>query len=66
MLLNNVVYATLAQSMAASAAIMMVQVAQNNLFQFTPNSVTAAPGDVVQFNFAAQVSFLLPTNTELS
>ena len=35
----------------------MVTVAANNLFQFTPNTITAAPGDMVAFNFVAQVSY---------
>lgn len=38
----------------ASAATMTVTVAANNKFQFTPNSITAQPGDMVAFNFVAQ------------
>ncbi|KAF2107782.1 hypothetical protein BDV96DRAFT_606327 [Lophiotrema nucula] len=54
MLFSNIVYTALAQSMTVSAATMMVTVAANNKFQFTPNSVTAQPGDMVAFNFVAQ------------
>jgi plastocyanin len=39
---------------SASAAIMTVTVAANNKFQFTPNTITAAPGDMVAFNFVSQ------------
>jgi plastocyanin len=39
---------------SASAAIMTVTVAANNKFQFTPNSITAQPGDMVAFNFVSQ------------
>lgn len=56
MLFTNTVFAVLAQSLAASAATMTVTVAANNKFQFTPNSITAQPGDMVAFNFVAQVS----------
>lgn len=56
MLFSNILAAGLAQAMTASAATMMVTVAANNKFQFTPNSVTAQPGDMVAFNFVAQVS----------
>jgi plastocyanin len=55
MLFSTIVYAALAQSLTASAATMMVTVAQNNKFQFTPNSITAQPGDMVAFNFVSQV-----------
>jgi hypothetical protein len=34
---------------------MVVTVAANNKFQFTPNSVVAQPGDMVAFNFVSQV-----------
>ncbi|KAF2025150.1 hypothetical protein EK21DRAFT_104167 [Setomelanomma holmii] len=54
MLLNNIMYAALAQALGASAATMMVTVAANNKFQFTPNTITAQPGDMVAFNFVAQ------------
>ncbi|CAE7033507.1 hypothetical protein CFE70_004822 [Pyrenophora teres f. teres 0-1] len=54
MLFSNIVFAVLAQSLTASAATMMVTVAANNKFQFTPNSITAQPGDTVAFVFAAQ------------
>lgn len=54
MLFSNIVFAVLAQSLTASAATMMVTVAANNKFQFTPNSITAQPGDTVAFMFAAQ------------
>ncbi|KAI4913538.1 hypothetical protein J4E90_005255 [Alternaria incomplexa] len=33
---------------------MMVTVAANNKFQFTPNSIVAQPGDMVAFNFVSQ------------
>jgi plastocyanin len=39
---------------SASAATMTVTVAANNKFQFTPNSITAQPGDMVAFNFVSQ------------
>jgi plastocyanin len=39
---------------SASAAIMTVTVAANNKFQFTPNTITAQPGDMVAFNFVSQ------------
>ena len=55
MLFSTILAAGLAQAMTASAATMMVTVAANNKFQFTPNSVTAQPGDMVAFNFVAQV-----------
>ncbi|KAH7555627.1 hypothetical protein J3E72DRAFT_197250 [Bipolaris maydis] len=51
---STILCAALAQSLTASAATMMVTVAANNKFQFTPNSVTAQPGDTVAFNFVAQ------------
>ncbi|KAL1600202.1 hypothetical protein SLS59_005825 [Nothophoma quercina] len=54
MLFSTILAAGLAQAMTASAATMMVTVAANNQFQFTPNSVTAQPGDMVAFNFVAQ------------
>ncbi|KAJ8116843.1 hypothetical protein OPT61_g1816 [Boeremia exigua] len=54
MLFSNILAAGLFQAMTASAATMMVTVAANNKFQFTPNSVTAQPGDMVAFNFVAQ------------
>ncbi|KAF3007705.1 hypothetical protein E8E13_009553 [Curvularia kusanoi] len=54
MLFSTILAAGLAQAMTASAATMMVTVAANNKFQFTPNSVTAQPGDMVAFNFVAQ------------
>lgn len=56
MLLTSIVYAALAQSLTAHAATMVVTVAANNQFQFTPNTITAQPGDTVAFNFVAQVS----------
>jgi plastocyanin len=66
MLFNNIIYAALAQGLTASAATMMVTVAANNQFQFTPNSVTAQPGDMVAFNFVAQVYLpFLPTPKQL-
>ena len=55
MLFSTILAAGLAQVMTVSAATMMVTVAANNKFQFTPNSVTAQPGDMVAFNFVAQV-----------
>ena len=63
MLFTTLVAAALAQSLTASAATMMVTVAANNQFQFTPNTVTAQPGDMVAFNFVAQVR--LPSHTTL-
>ncbi|KAF1835548.1 hypothetical protein BDW02DRAFT_470877, partial [Decorospora gaudefroyi] len=54
MLFSTVVYAALAQSLSASAAMMQVTVAANNKFTFTPNSVTAQPGDIVAFSFVGQ------------
>ncbi|KAH4015225.1 hypothetical protein HBI13_160190 [Parastagonospora nodorum] len=39
---------------SASAATMTVTVAANNKFTFTPNTMTAQPGDMIAFNFAAQ------------
>ncbi|KAF2622212.1 hypothetical protein BU25DRAFT_352701 [Macroventuria anomochaeta] len=54
MLFSTILAAGLAQALTASAATMMVTVAANNKFQFTPNSVTAQPGDMVAFNFVAQ------------
>lgn len=54
-MLSSIIIAALTQSLAVSAATMTVNVAQNNKFQFTPNSVTAQPGDMVVFNFVAQV-----------
>ncbi|KAG9204495.1 hypothetical protein G6514_000954 [Epicoccum nigrum] len=54
MLFSTILAVGLAQAMTASAATMMVTVAANNKFQFTPNSVTAQPGDMVAFNFLAQ------------
>ncbi|KNG45456.1 extracellular serine-rich protein [Stemphylium lycopersici] len=54
MLFSTIIYAALAQSLTASAATMMVTVAANNKFQFTPNSITAQPGDMVAFNFVSQ------------
>jgi plastocyanin len=54
MLITNIVLAALAQSLVVSAATMMVTVAANNRFQFTPNSITAQPGDMVAFNFISQ------------
>ena len=56
MLFTNVAFAVLAQSLAASAATMMVAVGANNQFTFTPNSITAQPRDTVAFNFVTQVS----------
>ncbi|KAF2651784.1 hypothetical protein K491DRAFT_82382 [Lophiostoma macrostomum CBS 122681] len=56
MLFNSMLLAAATQTLSASAATMMVTVAANNQFQFTPNSVTAQPGDMVAFNFVAQVS----------
>jgi plastocyanin len=35
----------------ASAAIIKVEVGQNNGFRFTPNDVKAAKGDIVEFHF---------------
>jgi hypothetical protein len=61
MLFSNIVYAALAQSLTASAATMMVTVAANNQFTFTPNTITAQPGDMVAFNFVAQVRHSYPT-----
>jgi plastocyanin len=55
MLFSNIVLAALAQSLTVSAATMTVTVAANNKFQFTPNSITAQPGDMVAFNFVSQV-----------
>ena len=55
MLFSTVIYAALARSLTASAATMMVTVAANNKFQFTPNLITAQPGDMVAFNFVSQV-----------
>ena len=55
MLFSNIAIAALAQSLTASAATMMVTVAANNKFQFTPNSIVAQPGDMVAFNFVSQV-----------
>ncbi|EOA90516.1 hypothetical protein ACJQWK_07323 [Exserohilum turcicum] len=52
--LSTILYSVLAQSLAVSAATMVVTVAANNKFQFTPNSITAQPGDMVAFNFVAQ------------
>ena len=63
MLLNTIIYAALAQSLGASAATQMVTVAANNLFQFTPNQITAAPGDVVAFNFVSQVRRFINSHT---
>ncbi|KAH7134960.1 hypothetical protein B0J11DRAFT_610997 [Dendryphion nanum] len=54
MLFNNIIYAALAQSLAASAATMMVTVGANNQFTFTPNTINAQPGDMVAFNFVTQ------------
>ncbi|CAN9461043.1 unnamed protein product [Alternaria alternata] len=54
MLFSNIVLAALAQSLTVSAATMTVTVAANNKFQFTPNSITAQPGDMVAFNFVSQ------------
>ncbi|KAF1358689.1 hypothetical protein EJ07DRAFT_122994 [Lizonia empirigonia] len=54
MLFSTILAAGLAQAMTASAATMVVTVAANNKFQFTPNSITAQPGDMVAFNFVAQ------------
>ncbi|KAF2684636.1 hypothetical protein K458DRAFT_442941 [Lentithecium fluviatile CBS 122367] len=54
MLFTSIVCAALAQSLTASAATMMVTVGANNQFTFTPNSVTAQPGDMVAFNFVTQ------------
>jgi plastocyanin len=54
MLITNIVLAGLAQSLTASAATMTVTVAANNRFQFTPNTITAQPGDMVAFNFVSQ------------
>jgi plastocyanin len=55
MLLTTFTYAALAHSLTASAATMIVTVAANNKFQFTPNSIAAQPGDTVAFNFVSQV-----------
>ena len=55
MLFSTILCAALAQSLTASAAVMTVTVAANNKFQFTPNTITAQPGDMVAFNFVAQV-----------
>lgn len=55
-MLKKVAIAAFAQSLTASAATMMVTVAANNKFTFTPDTVTAQPGDMVAFNFVAQVS----------
>lgn len=52
MLLSSLLSLALAQS--ATAAIMTVTVAANNKFQFTPNTITAQPGDMVAFNFVSQ------------
>ena len=57
MLFSTIVYGALAHAMVASAATMVVTVAANNKFQFTPNSVTAQPGDIVAFNFVSQVRY---------
>jgi plastocyanin len=54
MLFSNLVLAALAQSLTVYAATMQVTVAANNKFQFTPNSITAQPGDIVAFNFVSQ------------
>jgi plastocyanin len=54
-MLPSIVVAFLAQSLTVSAATMMVTVAANNKFTFTPNTVTAQPGDMVAFNFVSQV-----------
>jgi plastocyanin len=51
---SNILCAALAQSLTVSAAVMTVTVAANNKFQFTPNTITAQPGDMVAFNFVAQ------------
>jgi hypothetical protein len=57
MLFSTIVYGALAHAMAASAATMVVTVAANNKFVFTPNTITAQPGDMVAFNFLSQVCF---------
>ncbi|KAF1954208.1 hypothetical protein CC80DRAFT_476508 [Byssothecium circinans] len=51
---SSVVFGALAQSLTASAATMMVTVGQNNQFTFSPNTITAQPGDMVAFNFVTQ------------
>lgn len=55
MMLAHIVLAALAQSYTALAATKVVTVAANNKFQFTPNTITAQPGDMVAFNFVSQV-----------
>jgi plastocyanin len=47
---------------SASAATMTVTVAANNKFQFTPNSITAQPGDMVAFNFVSQNHSIASSN----
>ncbi|KAF2786400.1 Cupredoxin [Melanomma pulvis-pyrius CBS 109.77] len=62
MLFTTVVYAVLAQSLTASAATMQVTVGANNQFTFTPNSITAQPGDTVNFNFVSQNHSVVSSN----
>ncbi|KAF2826043.1 hypothetical protein CC86DRAFT_293678, partial [Ophiobolus disseminans] len=54
--------AGLTQSLIASTATMMVTVAANNKFQFTPNSITAQPGDMVDFSFVSQNHSVVSSN----
>lgn len=54
MLTTNVVLAALVQSLTVSAATMMVTVGADNKPQFTPNSITAQPGDMVAFKFIGE------------
>ncbi|PVH94095.1 hypothetical protein DM02DRAFT_694116 [Periconia macrospinosa] len=54
MIFNTIITAALAQAMTVSAATMMVTVGANNQFTFSPQSVTAQPGDMVAFNFVTQ------------
>ncbi|CAI6292113.1 unnamed protein product [Periconia digitata] len=54
MMFNQILSIALAQAITASAATMMVTVGANNQFTFSPQSITAQPGDMVAFNFVTQ------------
>lgn len=54
MKLSTFLTTVLAQAMTASAATMVVTVGANNQFTFSPQTITAQPGDMVAFNFVTQ------------
>ncbi|KAL6707247.1 hypothetical protein ACN47E_004235 [Coniothyrium glycines] len=62
MLFSTVFVTVLAQSLTALADTMVVTVAADNKFRFTPNSITAQPGDVVAFNFVSQNHSVVSSN----